>query len=62
VPAYVVSLIQLFEPVGATLLAMLVFGMREAPGWNVVLGGIAILAGVWIPIRSRLRSAAPKGI
>lgn len=58
VPAYVVSLIQLFEPIGATLLAMLILGGQETPGIRVIVGGVTIIAGVWIPIRYRLRNAA----
>lgn len=57
VRAYVVSVILLFEPLGATLLAVLVFGRTELPGLNTLIGGSAILAGVWISIRGRL--AAP---
>lgn len=54
VRAYVVSVILLFEPLGATLLAILVLGRAELPGVNTFVGGTAILAGVWISIRSRL--------
>ncbi|MEJ2482847.1 MAG: asparaginase, partial [Gemmatimonadota bacterium] len=48
VRAYVVSVIFLFEPLGATLLAVLVLGRTEIPGWNTLLGGAAILTGVWL--------------
>ena len=54
VRAYVVSAILLFEPLGATFLAILVLGRAELPGLNTFVGGTAILAGVWISIRSRL--------
>jgi drug/metabolite transporter (DMT)-like permease len=54
VRAYVVSVILLFEPLGATLLAILVLGRAELPGVNTFVGGTAILAGVWISIRARL--------
>ena len=57
VRAYVVSVILLFEPLGATLLAILVLGRGELPGWNTMVGGTAILTGVWISIRARF--AAP---
>jgi len=56
VRAYVVSVILLFEPLGATLLAILVLGRAEIPGANTLVGGTAILAGVWISIRARLTS------
>ena len=38
----------------ATFLAILVLGRAELPGLNTFVGGTAILAGVWISIRSRL--------
>jgi drug/metabolite transporter (DMT)-like permease len=53
VRAYVVSVILLFEPLGATILAVLVLGRGEIPGWNTLVGGAAILAGVWMSIRAR---------
>jgi drug/metabolite transporter (DMT)-like permease len=53
VRAYVVSVILLFEPLGATLLAILVLGRAELPGMNTLVGGTAILAGVWISIRAQ---------
>ncbi len=53
VRAYVVSLVQLFEPVGATLLAVLVLGRDEIPGWNTLIGGAMVLVGVWLPLRGR---------
>ena len=48
VPAYVVSLVILMEPVGATLLALVLPGIAEQPstwtlvGGGVVLGGLAV--------------------
>lgn len=54
VRAYVVAVVQLFEPLGATLLALLILGRAELPGWSTLAGGGAILAGVWISIRARL--------
>ena len=47
------SVVLLFEPLGATLLAILVLGRGEVPGWNTLLGGAAILTGVWLSIRAR---------
>ncbi|MFO7587527.1 MAG: DMT family transporter [Gemmatimonadota bacterium] len=61
VRAYVVSLVQMLEPIGATVLAVLVLGRHEIPGWNTWLGGALILVGVWLPLRARLRAQAPVG-
>ena len=61
VRAYVVSVILLFEPLGATLLAILVIGRAELPGLNTLIGGTAILAGVWISIRARLTALDTPG-
>lgn len=54
VRAYVVSLVQLLEPVGATILAMLILGGAENPSWNTLVGGTTILAGVWVSVHVRL--------
>ena len=43
-PAYVVNLTLLGEPVGATLLAALLPGIREVPGVATFVGGALILA------------------
>ena len=45
-PAYVVNLTVLGEPVGATLLAALIPGIGEHPTLATLAGGIMILAGV----------------
>jgi drug/metabolite transporter (DMT)-like permease len=56
-----VSVVLLFEPLGATILAVLVLGRAEIPGWNTLLGGGAILTGVWLSIRARSAAeAAPR--
>lgn len=46
VPAYVVSLAVLAEPVGATILAALIPAIREIPGTWTLVGGAVILAGL----------------
>lgn len=46
VPAYVVSLALLAEPVGAALLAYLIPAIHEAPSPAVLLGGIVVLVGL----------------
>ena len=52
-PAYVVNLTVLGEPVGATLLAWLLPGIRETPGFHTLAGGALILAGVLVASRRR---------
>lgn len=52
VRAYVVSVLQLLEPIGATLIAVIVLGRSEVPGANTLVGGAVILLGVWIAIRA----------
>ena len=44
-PAYVVNLTVLGEPVGATLLAAALPGIRELPGAHTLVGGALILVG-----------------
>ncbi len=46
VPAYVVSLAILAEPVGATVLAMVIPGIAETPSTLTLLGGAVILTGL----------------
>jgi drug/metabolite transporter (DMT)-like permease len=50
-PAYVVSLTTLGEPVGATLLAMLIPGIAEVPGPWTLAGGAVLLGGVLLASR-----------
>ena len=45
-PAYAVNITLLGEPVGATLIAALLPGIREVPGPTVFIGGAVILVGV----------------
>jgi drug/metabolite transporter (DMT)-like permease len=45
-PAYVVNLTVLGEPVGATLLGMLIPAIRQIPTVNTLVGGAVVLAGV----------------
>ena len=52
-PAYVVNLTVLGEPVGATLLAWALPGIRETPGAHTLAGGVLILAGVLVASRRR---------
>ncbi len=45
-PAYVVNLVTLGEPVGATILAAIIPGIHQVPSAATMLGGAVILAGV----------------
>jgi drug/metabolite transporter (DMT)-like permease len=51
VPAYVANVAWLGEPVGATLLAATLPGIRETPAAATFLGGALILAGVYVTSR-----------
>lgn len=50
-PAYVVNLTTLGEPIGATVLAALLPGIAEVPGMGTVAGGALVLAGVLVAAR-----------
>jgi drug/metabolite transporter (DMT)-like permease len=50
-PAYVVNLVTLGEPVGATLLAALLPGIRQIPQALTLAGGAVVLTGVYIAAR-----------
>lgn len=50
-PAAYVAIVAISEPVGATLLAMIIF--REFPGPLVVLGSVTILAGIFLASRDQ---------
>ena len=58
-PAYVVNVTTLGEPVIATLLAALLPGIRELPSAWTVVGGAIILGGIYLTLaeRSNRRSA-----
>lgn len=60
-PAYVVNLTVLAEPVGATLIAAALPGIREIPPLSTLAGGAVILAGVVLTVvgeRPRKRNNA----
>ncbi len=50
-PAYVVNLTTLGEPVGATLLAAILPGIREVPSVFTLAGGALVLAGILLALR-----------
>lgn len=58
-PAYVVALTLLGEPIGATILAAVLPGIREVPGPAVFLGGALILAGIYVTTRPAPPLEAP---
>jgi drug/metabolite transporter (DMT)-like permease len=49
VSATLVTIAILGEPVGATILAFLILG--EAPTWSEIVGGVLILAGIFVAFR-----------
>ncbi|MGI8618603.1 MAG: DMT family transporter [Gemmatimonadaceae bacterium] len=49
-PAYVVNLTVLTEPIGATLIAAALPGIREIPPLSTLAGGVVILAGVVLTV------------
>lgn len=49
-PAYTVNLTTLAEPLGATLLAAMLPGIREVPPLATLLGGILVLIGILIAL------------
>jgi drug/metabolite transporter (DMT)-like permease len=52
-PAYLVVLTVLGEPIGATLLAAFLPGIREMPSGSTFLGGVVLLAGIAIAAMAR---------
>ena len=56
-PAYVVNLVVLGEPVGATILGAILPGIRQVPSPMTLVGGAVILAGValaaWTTVTTR---------
>jgi drug/metabolite transporter (DMT)-like permease len=50
-PAYVVNITLLGEPIGATIIAAMLPGIREIPGPATFVGGAVVLAGVLLTAR-----------
>ncbi|MBA3340663.1 MAG: DMT family transporter [Gemmatimonadaceae bacterium] len=50
-PAYVVNLVVLGEPIGATILAAVIPGLSQVPSLATMVGGAIVLAGVAIAAR-----------
>jgi drug/metabolite transporter (DMT)-like permease len=58
-PAYVVILTVLGEPVGATLLAAVLPGIREVPSGITLIGGLVILGGIVLASATQRTVATP---
>ncbi len=58
-PAYIVNLTTLGEPVGATILAALLPGIHEIPRWTTLVGGVVILLGFIITVWNRADTNEP---
>jgi drug/metabolite transporter (DMT)-like permease len=52
-PAYIVNLTAVGEPVGATILGAILPGIRQIPSAATISGGVIILAGVFIAVNRR---------
>ena len=60
-PAYIVNLTLLGEPIGATLIAALLPGIREVPGPTVFFGGAIVCAGVLLASQGGSTSSGTSG-
>jgi drug/metabolite transporter (DMT)-like permease len=57
--ATLVSISILGEPVGSTVLALALLG--EVPPWTAVIGGLIVLAGIYVAIVGTSRAARDRG-
>jgi drug/metabolite transporter (DMT)-like permease len=60
-PAYIVVLTVLGEPIGATLLAAVLPGIREVPSMVTLTGGVVLLAGILLAASFRATIIPPAG-
>lgn len=58
-PAYVVNLVVLGEPVGATILAALIPAIAQVPSVATLIGGAIVLGGVIIAARGTVAGSQP---
>jgi drug/metabolite transporter (DMT)-like permease len=58
-PAYVVNLTVLGEPVGATLLGALIPSIRQIPAASTLVGGAIVLGGVLVAAGGASRRSTP---
>lgn len=57
-PAYVVNLVVLGEPIGATILGALIPGIAQVPSLATISGGVVVLLGVAIAARGTVATRA----
>ena len=55
--ATVVAVAMMGEPVVSALLAVAFFG--EVPSWATIVGGVVLLAGIYVALTARSRATAP---
>lgn len=60
-PAYVVNLVTLGEPIGATILGAILPGIRQVPTALTIIGGVVVLAGVTVAAGSTVSSRRDRG-
>jgi len=59
IPAYVANVAVLGEPIGATLIAWLLPGLREVPPVQTLLGGVVILIGIALTVLAGRERGSP---
>ncbi len=60
-PAYVVNLVVLGEPLGATILGAIIPGIRQIPPVMTILGGVIVLAGVLLAASATVSGRESRG-
>jgi len=60
-PAYVVNLIVLGEPIGATILGAMIPAIRQIPSVATVIGGMIVLTGVLVAASATVSGRVLKG-
>ncbi|HEY3474095.1 MAG TPA: DMT family transporter [Anaerolineales bacterium] len=60
IPATLVAIVTLIEPLGSAILAYLV--LRETPSRGVMLGGVLILLGIYLASQSRTPGSQPDDV
>ncbi len=56
-PAYVVNLMLLGEPIGATIIAAVIPAIREVPGAATLIGGAVVAVGILVTVTQRGQGA-----
>jgi drug/metabolite transporter (DMT)-like permease len=60
-PAYIVNLIVLGEPLGATILGALIPQIRQIPSIATILGGVIVLSGVLLAASKAVSTKPAEG-